>query len=136
RLDFVECEVHTGPVAGRAQPREVARRRFDDADVHHDRLDDHAGDLTGILEERALDGVEVAERHDDGETSHVGRYTFVVAHRNWVARRPGVLDAGIYGDLDRVVMTVIGAFDLENALASGADTHEVDRAHGRFGTGV
>ena len=61
-LHLVEREERAVTVADRAQLGEVALGRLDDADVHHHRLDDHAGDLVGILEERALDRFEVAER--------------------------------------------------------------------------
>ena len=44
------------------QPGEVAGVGVDDAGVHHDRLEDHAGDLAGVRRQRPLDGGEVVER--------------------------------------------------------------------------
>ena len=46
------------------QTLEVAVGGQDDAGVHHDRLDDHPGDLARVLLEGAGDGLEVVERND------------------------------------------------------------------------
>ncbi len=52
-----------GPQAG-----EVAGLGRDDAGVHHDRLEDHPGDLgRGARRGRAVDRIEVVERHDADE---------------------------------------------------------------------
>src|SRR4029079_1320116 len=60
-LDLVEGQRGAVRVQSLAQPGEVAGVGVDDAGVHHDRLDDHAGDLAGVGLEHAVDGVQVVE---------------------------------------------------------------------------
>ena len=72
---FTSSNVRSAPwVCSRvAQLVEVPGRRWDHADVHHHRLDDHPGDLAGVLEQHPPHGVEPAERHDVDQAGDLGR---------------------------------------------------------------
>ena len=61
--DSVQVSVMPDP----AQAGQVAGQRVDDPGVHHDRLDDHAGHLPGVLVEQPGDAVQVVELGDQGE---------------------------------------------------------------------
>ena len=62
-LDLVEDEHDAVLGAQLAHPLEVAGLGHDDADVHHGRLHDEAGDLRAPLLEHPLEVVGVVERH-------------------------------------------------------------------------
>ena len=136
---FTSSNVSSAPCAWSrsASACEVARRRRDDADVHHHRLDDHPGDLAGMVEQDAPHGVEAAERHDVGRARRAtGDDRDVLGHRARPVGRPGVGGVGVDRDLHRVVVAVVAALDLDDALAPGGGPHQVDGGHRGLGAGV
>ncbi len=72
-LHLVEDEDDAVAGAQLAQPLEVARPGQDDADVHHHRLDDEAGDLVAPLGEQPLQGAEVVVGDGQGPLAHLRR---------------------------------------------------------------
>ncbi len=75
-LDLVEGEQRAVGVQQVRQRRQVPRLRQDDAGVHHDRLDDHAGYLAAVLVEQPRHALGVVEAGDQGQ----------VRDRGWDAR--------------------------------------------------
>jgi hypothetical protein len=62
---FTSSKVSSAPCSwSLLQTGQVAVDRQDYAGIHHYRLDDHAGDLTGILLEQSPDAVDAVERSD------------------------------------------------------------------------
>ena len=90
----------------------------------------------GYSQQRALDGLEVAERHDDGETRDLGGDAGFGGYRMRVPRRARVLGIRVHADLHGVVVAVVRALDLDDARAAGLGAHEMDRVHRRFGARV
>ena len=66
---------------------QVAVVREDDPGVHHDRLDDHAGDLARARLECVPDGLEVVEGHDRGQPGDGVGQTAVVGDPDVDLRR-------------------------------------------------
>jgi hypothetical protein len=115
---------------------QIARRRGDHADVHQHRLDDHPGDLSGVVEEDTADGVEAAERDHVGEGGELRRHRRVLGHRARPVDGAGLGRLGIHRDLERVVVSVVAAFDLDQPPPPGDGAHQMDGGEGRFGPGV
>ncbi len=118
------------------QALEVTLLGKDDAGIHHDRFQDHSGDLARVLLEHAGDRSKVVERSDERQ----GHDRLGDAGVRWNARRPvGGSDLGGVGrdgDLHRVVVPVVTALDLDDEVASGDRPHQVDRFHRRLGPRV
>ena len=84
---------------------QVAVLRQHDADVHHARLHDHAGDLAGQLAQARIERVGVVEGHRDRLRDGAGGDAAAVRH----AVRP-------VGRTDRVVVDVDPDRDAERVI--------------------
>ncbi len=135
-LDLVERQQRPVGVEQRHQPVEVAGRRGHDTDVHHHRLDDHPGDLTGVGQQHAAHRVEATERHDVDEGGDLRRDRPVFADRRRLVRRAAIIRLGVDGDLQGVVVPVVAALDLDDVGPSGDGPHQVDGGQRRLGAAV
>ena len=108
----------------------------DDARVHHHRLEDHRGHLPAVLGERARHRPGVVERHHDDEIADRGRDAGVAGNRVRPVARADLVGLGQHRDLDRVVVPVIAALDLDDHVPSGKRSGQVNRIHSGFGAGV
>ena len=118
------------------QPGQETRLRLDDARVHHDRLDDHPGDLAGVLIEQALDAGQVVKGRDQGELHD--RLGDARAGRDLggPVRRADLVRLGGDRHLDRVVVAVVAALHLDDQVPAGDRPHQVHRVHGGLGARV
>ena len=147
-LDLVVDENGAVAVAEVAQRLKVAGLRNDDADVHHDRLEDHRGDLPAVLAEELVERARVVEGDDDRVVPHRPRDA-LGRGLGRVCRARGV--GGLAGDLlpqtegvrlrhDReqhgVVVAVVGALHLHDAVAARGGAGDPDGVHRRLGAGV
>ncbi len=87
-------------------------------------------------EQDPLHRVEPAERHDVGRGRERPRHRDVFGNRAGPVGRPGVDGFRIDRDLDRVVVAVVAALDLDDPLATGDGPHQVQGGHRGLGAGV
>ena len=120
----------------RAHALEVAGRRRDDARVHHHRLHDHPGDLTAELGEHGVEHFEVVERHDRGEIDHRLRDARPRSDARGSLVRAELIEVVVHRHHHRVVMAVIAALDLHDAVAAADRAHQMHRVHRRLGAAV
>ena len=115
---------------------QVAGLGLDDARVHHDRLEDHPGDLARVLVQQPGDAAEVVVAGDQGEVDD--RLGDAGAGRDLVRAPAGPDLVGLGGDrdLDRVVVAVVAALDLDDQVAAGDRAHQVHGVHRGLGAGV
>ncbi|MEZ5863684.1 MAG: hypothetical protein R3D25_06280 [Geminicoccaceae bacterium] len=73
--DLVEDQKHAPPLAERLQALRIAGLERDAADIVHERLDQHGGDVVVGGCERLLDGGEVVEGQDGGRRHGFGEGT-------------------------------------------------------------
>ena len=116
--------------------REVAGVRQHDAAVRHHRLDDHPGDPALVLGERALRRLGVVERDDDDLLRDALGHPQRLRHRDRVIARPGLLLRREHAHHQRVVVPVVGAFDLHDEVPAGEGAHDPHRVEGRLGPRV
>ena len=135
-LDLVEGEQGVVFVQQVLEGFEVAGLGLDDPGVHHDRLDDHPGDLVLVLVQQAGDAVEVVEGGDQGQVGDGPGDAGGGGGAAGLVSRAGFFWPGGDGDLHRVVMAVVAALDLDDQVPAGDRAHEVDGVHGGFGAGV
>jgi hypothetical protein len=135
-LDLVVGEQRAVLPGELANAFQVAGLRRDDAGVHHHRFHDHAGDLVLMIGEDALHGLEVVERHHQGQPHHLRRDAAARGHAVRAVGRTQLGQQLVHRHLHRVVMAVIGALDLDDLGTPGDRPHEVDGIHGRLGSGV
>ena len=76
------------------QRSEVTRVGQHQAAVRHGGLDDHAGDLLWMLEERALGGIRVVERHRDHQVDELLGQPERLRDRRGMVARPGLAPPG------------------------------------------
>jgi hypothetical protein len=135
-LDLVKGQQRAAGVQQFLQPGQVPRLGLDDAGVHHDRLDDHAGDLAGVLVQQPGDALEVVEADDQGEVRDRLRDARARRDLGRLVRGPDLVGLGADRHLHRVVVAVIAALDLDDQVAAGDRAHQVDRVHRGLGAGV
>src|SRR5579863_5235519 len=104
---FVQQVLEAGQVAGLGR---------DDPGVHHDRLDDHPGDLARVLVEEAGHAVQVVERGDQGQVDDGPGDAGGRGDLRGLVGRADVFRHGQDGYLDRVVMAVVAALDLDDQV--------------------
>ena len=95
-----------------------------------------SGDLAGVLGEQAGDAVKVVEADDERQVGDRARDAR--AGRDLVRPVSRADLIGVGGDryLDRVVVAVVAALDLDDQVPAGNRAHQVDRVHGRLGARV
>ena len=108
-LDLVEGEQRAVRVQQVLDALQVAVVRRDDAGVHHARLDDHAGDPALVLLERALERVQVVERHDLRQVDEVGRQAQRLRHRDRMVVVADLVAGGRHRHHHGVVMAVVAS---------------------------
>src|SRR5439155_4957128 len=111
-LDLVEGEKGAVATGHRSQPFQIARLGRDDADIHHDRLDDHARDPVALLLEDALQHFDVVERHHQREIDDLTRDPGAGPDTVGPGCGAEVFEVLINGHLHRVVVAVVAPFDL------------------------
>ena len=79
---------------------------------------------------RSLNGTMIVERHDGVGDARAG------GDVRRPARRSDVAGVGRDRDLDRVVVPVVAALDLQDQIAARDRPHEMNRVHRRLGTRV
>src|ERR1035438_8037967 len=135
-FDFVEDQQRAVFVADLAQAFQEAGLRNAEADVHENGLEDDRRNLVGILFETTLDSSEVIEGGDEHISD--GRFRHAETARNR-GRRVDIAIVGsvrLYADQSAVVQAVVGAFELDDLVASGGGARETNRVHGHFGTAI
>ena len=118
------------------QTVEVAGRRLGDADVHHHRLDDEARDVVAALVQQAPQDFEIVERHDVRVPPQILRDPERHRRRGRLVAAAHEIGIGDDREHHRVVVTVVGPFDLDDVVAPGGGARHADRAHRRFGAGI
>ena len=126
---FVEDQHHAVFVAGFAQAFEEARRRRHTVHVAGNRLDDDAGDLLADFAQGLAHRLDVVERQGQGVLGEGRRNARGVRH----AEGQGA-GAGLHQQA--VGVTVVAAFELDDAVAPGVAAGQADGAHGRLGAGA
>ena len=127
RVRLVDDQDRAGAARELADPLEVAGLRQDDPDVRQRRLDEHRGDLP--VGERALERVDIVERHDAGRERRVDRR----AERcRGAATTPPVGVERRERLVDRAVVAVVVDDDLRSA---GDMPRQADREPVRVGRG-
>ena len=118
-----------------ADALQVAGLRRDDSSVHHHRLENHPGDLPAVRSEHPLERRQVVVRHDPHQVSHLlGNARSGATHR--IIDGPQLVGRPEDRHHRRIVVPVVGPFDLHDQRTTGDCPHQVDRVHGGFGTGV
>ena len=135
-LDLVEGEQRALGVQQLLDARQVAVLGQDEAGVHHRRLDDHAGDAAPVAGERALERLEVVERHHPRERDHLVGDPERLRHRHRVVVRPDLVGRRRDRHHHGVAMAVVGALDLEQDVAALDGPHQADGVHGGLGARV
>ena len=135
-LHLVERQQRAAGVQQVLQAGQVAGLGQDDPRVHHDRLEDHPGDLARVLVQQPGDAVEVVEADDQGEIGDRPRDPGAGRDLVRPARGADLVDLGVDRDLDRVVMAVVAALDLDDQVAAGDRAHQVHGVHRGLGAGV
>src|SRR3954469_24058906 len=135
-LHLVESQQRTVPVQDLAEAGEVSGIRWDDACVHHDRLDDHARDASGELGQDTFNDFQIVERHDDRELADRRRDAGVRGDADRAITGTDLAGLGQDRDLHGVVVAVVAPFHLEDDVASGHGPHQVDRIHRGLGARV
>ena len=85
------------------------------------------GDPALVLLQRALEGVQVVERHDLRQLDEVGRQAQRLRHRDRMVVVADLVAGGRHRHHHGVVMAVVAALDLEQHVAAGVGAHQ---AHG------
>ena len=135
---FTSSKISSAPclVADLAQALQEAGLRHAEADIHQDRLENDRGDLAGIFLEATLDGGEIVEGGDE----HVGdcglRDAEAAGDRGWSVDVAVVRSMRLHADQSAVVQSVVGAFELDDLVASGGGAGQANRVHGHFGAAV
>src|SRR5215813_15203126 len=109
---------------------------MDDPGVHHDRLDDHPGDLVRVLVQQPGDAAGVVEAGDQRELDERAGDAGAGGGLGRLAFRAGLVGLGGDGDLDRVVVPVVAALDLDDQVPAGDRPHQVDGVHRGLGARV
>ena len=111
---------------------EVARLGQHDAEVHHRRFHDHAGGLAALLGEPldpALHRAGVVERDRDRQVDDGLRNARAVRQRGEVLVVSDLVVLDADRDHHAVVMSVVGAEDLDDRLAAGGAAGDADGVH-------
>ncbi len=135
-LDLIEREQGAVGVKQVLERGEVPGLWVDDPGVHHDRLDDHPGNLAGMLVKQPGHAVDVVEGRDQGQPDERVRDTGAGRRLGRLALRADVAGLRHDGNLDRVVMAVVAALHLDDQVAPGDRPHQVDGVHGGLGARV
>src|SRR5262249_61384843 len=102
----------------------------DDPCVHHDRLDDHPGDLVRVLVQQPGDAVRVVEAGYQGQLDERAGDAGARRHLGGLAFRAGLVGLGGHGNLHGVVVAVIAALDFYDQVTACNRAHQVDGVHG------
>ena len=124
------------PMADVLQRLEVAGVGKHQAAVGHGGLDDHAGDLLRMLDERALGGVRVVERHRDHQVDELLGQPERLRDRRGMVARPRLALRREHRHHQRVVVTVVRPLDLQDQLAPGQRAHDANRVERGLGPRV
>ena len=123
---FVENQHRAVLGAQAPQGLQEFRRGAHEVHVARDRLDDHRGDLVAERLERFFEFRDVVVLEHRGVLGDIGRH----ARRGRIAEGEQAR-AGF--DQQAIRVTVIAAFELDDAAAVREAARETQRAHGRFG---
>ena len=122
-LDLVESEERTAAVEELAAALDVTPLgRGHDPDAHHDRLQDHPGDLVLVSSSSAQSRLSrLPYRDHDGVVGEL-HWGMEALDRNAARPHsggPASLRPGVHRDLHRVVVAVVAALDLDDRVAGG-----------------
>ncbi len=135
-LDLVEDEDHPVTGAELSDLLEITGLGNHDADVHHRRFHDDAGDFLSPLNEKLFQGLGVVEGHH----LDVARRVLDQAAGDWRLGRalPPAhhIRVGHHGEHDGVMMSVIRPLDLADHIPAGGGTGDPDRVHRGLGARV
>ena len=133
---FVENQQRAVFVADLAQAFQEAGLRHAEADVHQNRFENDRGNLAGIFFEAALDRGEIVERGNHNVGDRRFRHAQTAGDRCWIVDVAIVGSVRLHADQSAVMQAVVGAFELDDLVASGSGASQANRVHGGFGAAV
>src|SRR5438477_263948 len=132
-LDFVEDQQRAVLRADVAQPLEEPGLRHAQSDVHHNGLENNAGDLVGIFLEAALDAREIVESSDDDVGEGGFRHATTAGNRIGCVRIAAVFRLRLNADERGVMQSMVAALELQNSVSAGCGARNAAGVHGDFG---